>query len=81
MPRVKTLKEHYAQTDFQAWLNNQKKLQKITCADIGKELGKTPQSISLKIKNMNFTYRELVKIFNMFGCDPERISYFMTGNR
>ena len=80
MPRVRINRTEYARKDFQAWIRQTMKDKKVRMSDLANIYKVSQPAISYKLKNMAFTYDELVKLFEILGCEPERLVYFMTGN-
>ena len=80
MPRIRMKKTEYARKDFQAWIRQTMKDKKVRMSDLANIYKVSQPAISYKLKNMAFTYDELVKLFEVLGCEPERLVYFMTGN-
>ena len=63
MPRTTLNREQYMARDTADLIRNKMRHQEITQQDIGDEFGIGQRAVSYKLKNMNFTYPQLVKIF------------------
>lgn len=77
MPRVKALKKTYMPKDLRRYISGEMKDANITQEQMGRELNLTQQSFSHRLKEANFTYMQLVTIFQKLGSSEEDIIKMM----
>lgn len=70
-------RREYIQKDFSRYVIGELRLQGISEAELGNELGITQQAVSQKIKKHKFTYSDVLGIFKLFDADDETILRFM----
>lgn len=73
MPRIKAKKRDYALADFSKWLYGEMKVGGIKQFQIAEWFGISPQAISQKIRNGNFTLKELLILFEKMDVPEETI--------
>lgn len=74
MPRVTIKRKEYMITDFRRWLIGEMTIQGIKQREIAEWLKITQPAVSVKIKNSEFTLKELLTIFEKLHADPETIA-------
>lgn len=79
MPRVSIKKTDYMVKDFCKWLVGEMRSEGINQAEVAEWLGISQQAISLKIKNGNFSFKELVIVFKNLNTSPEQIGHLLKG--
>lgn len=65
MPRIKSRKKIYMQNDIGAWISGKMREKKLTQADIADCMGITQQAFGQKLKKSQFTYGDLLTIFQV----------------
>lgn len=65
MPRIKSRKKIYMQNDIGAWISGKMREKKLTQADIARCIGITQQAFGRKLKKSQFTYGDLLTIFQV----------------
>ena len=73
MPRVRIKKKDYIITDFRKWLVGEMAVQGIRQKDVAEWPGVSQPAVSNKIKNGEFTLKELLTIFERFQVTEEQI--------
>lgn len=73
MPRVSIKKKDYKVTDFKRWLIGEMGVRGIRQKDIGEWLGISQPAVCNKMKNGEFSLKELITIFEKFGTSEEQI--------
>lgn len=77
MPRVFLNKKKYALQDMSAYIIGQMKVQKISQADVAKELGTTQQNLSKRLHDNNLSYGDLLTIFDILNTPDDIILKLM----
>lgn len=78
MPRVNLNKIQYKSKDFVTWLAGEMYTKKKNQSDIAGWLGVTPASVCIKMKRCNFTYTDMLVIFQELGTDKETQARLLT---
>lgn len=79
MPRVreKNAMIGYKEKDLSAYVIGQMRINEINQIKLAKLLGCSQQTLSYKLKNYNFTFKDLLIIFDTFHTPSETILRFM----
>lgn len=78
MPRVNLNKIQYKQKDFVAWLAGQMYFRKITQSKIADWLCVTQGAVNYKMQKCNFTYTDMLIIFDELGTSKEEQAKLLT---
>lgn len=81
MPRVIMSQTRYMKSDFVKWLNKEMYLNHITQEQMGTVLGITRQGFQKKLSSCNFSFEELVEIFQFFKTSQETVSELLIYRR
>lgn len=81
MPRVLMSKTKYMKSDFIKWLSAEMYFNHITQEQMGEVIGVTRQGFQKKLKNCNFSFEELIKIFHFLGTSQEKIAELLIYER
>lgn len=71
MPRVAIKRKEYKLSDFSKWLVGEMKEKKLKQSDIGKLLGISQPAVSQRLESGNFTYDQLLILFDKLQT-PEK---------
>ncbi len=77
MPRVNLNKRKYKISDFSKWLKGEMFAQGLTQTYVAAELGTSQQNFSKKLKSSDFSYKELLTIFQLLQTDDLTICRLM----
>lgn len=73
MPKSYITREQRQQAHFSAWLFGAMKTAHITQEQLAKRLGLSQPGLSQKLKKQNFTYDDLLVIFDVFKPDQKEL--------
>lgn len=73
MPKAYWTKEQRQQAHFSAWLFGCMKVNHVTQEQLAKRLGLSQPGLSQKLKKQNFTYDDLLVIFDVFKPDQKEL--------
>ena len=77
MPKSYITREQRQQAHFSAWLFGAMKTAHITQEQLAKRLGLSQPRLSQKLKKQNFSYDDLLVIFDVFKPDQKEVSMLL----
>lgn len=77
MPRVNLKKRQYHITDFTKWLVGKMYENGLRQQDLAEMLGIKQPAMSIKLKEGNYTYSEVLVLINQLGATDEEIVKLM----
>lgn len=77
MPRVHGLKKKYMQDDLHEWIVGRMQHMKKSQDEMGQALDMTQPAFSWRLKDVNFTWKQLLVIFKELEATDEIILKFM----
>lgn len=77
MAKIILGRENQKKKSFEYWLAGAMKIKKIRQADMGKALGISQVGFGKKMKKSNFSYEEMLIIFDVLDATDEEIVSFM----
>lgn len=77
MPRIRQYRQKYMLNDIGAWVAGRMMRQRKTQSVVADEMGISQQALSLKIRNNQFTYGDLLKLFKILNAEDSEILKLM----
>lgn len=81
MPRIRELKKDYLQNDLTIWLWSQIKARHTSQGRVAAALGISQESLSRKMKNNNYSFKDFITLVDMFNPDQETITKLVGGTK
>lgn len=78
MPRIHQKKKEYKEKDFAVWVLGEMKLKGISQDEMAAEMNVSQPTFSRKAKSGEFTYKEIIILFQKFETPEEKITQLMT---
>ena len=79
MPRIKALEQRYREFDVSSMIRGYQKRANKTQADMAEYLGITQQAYSHKLKRLDFSLKDIQRIYKPLMLSKDEVYWLVTG--